>query len=173
MKRTLVLAAVALLLMAAPAFCNNWRVDLGVDAVFGLGVLSDSDLQTSGIGANFLTLPMGEGSYEWALGPVGVGVGIRAISFVVVNILWPDVYAEVDLGPVSFEGHIGGLLFVSIGLLNDSASGNVLFPELSAWGKLGKRFRLGGGVISLYAPELEIDATVFVYYLGIKWVLLP
>jgi hypothetical protein len=170
MRKMVWILVAVLVLVCAPAFAQ-WRFDLGVDAVFGLGVLSDSDIETSGFGSSFLTLPMGEAAYVWGLGPVKVGAGVRGISLILVNLLWPDVYAEVDLGPVALEGHIGGLAFLAIGLVNDSATGKVLFPELSAWFRLGKRFRLGAGTISLWAPELAIDATVFVYYLGAKWVI--
>ena len=169
MKRTLALVAVVTLLAAAPAFCN-WRFDLGIDGIFGLGAISDEGADSMDFGdLNFFTLPMGEASYEWELGPVGVGVGVRGITLLIVNVLWPDVYAELELGPAAIEAHIGGLAFVGIGFASFAETGQVFIPELSAWFKLGKRFRLGGGGLGIYVPDF--DGMVFVYYLGCKWVL--
>ena len=169
MKRTLALVAMVLLLAAAPGFCN-WRFDLGIDGIFGLGAVSDQGSGSIDFGdLNFFTLPMGEASYEWEFGPVGVGAGVRGISLLVINVLWPDVYAELDLGPVAVEAHIGGLAFVGIGLASFSETGQVFVPELSAWYKLGKRFRLGAGGVGLYVPDFS--GMVYVYYVGVKWVL--
>ncbi len=169
MKRTLVLAAAALVLMAAPAFCE-WRFDLGVDGVFGLGAVTDEGADSIDFGSlNFFTLPMGGASYEWQLGPVGLGAGVRGITLLFVNVLWPDIYAEMELGPAALEAHVGGLLFLGFGLVSFSESGEVFVPELSAWFKLGRMFRLGGGAIGLYVPDFS--GMAFVYYIGAKWVI--
>ncbi len=77
-KRTLAVAAVVLLVAVAPAFCD-WRFDLGLDAIFGVGAVSDEGSDTADFGdLNFITLPMGGASYEWEVGPVGIGVGVPA-----------------------------------------------------------------------------------------------
>jgi hypothetical protein len=43
-------------------------------------------------------------------------------------------------------------------------------PDLSAWLKIGKKqlFRLGGGAMGIYLPEVTTEGMAFVYYLGGK-----
>ncbi len=170
MKRKLLVLVGLLALTAAPAFCE-WRFDIGVDAIFGFGALSDQDADTLDFPEmTFLTLPMGEAGYEWDLGPVSLGAGVRGITLILVNLLWPDIFATLELGPAAIEAHLGGLAFLAVGLINDGTTGQVFIPELSAWFKLGKAFRLGGGAIGFYHPDMEGNI-LFLYYLGAKWVL--
>jgi hypothetical protein len=174
-KRKLLVVVGLLALMTAPAFAD-WRFDLGIDGIFGLGAVSDSGSDSADFGdMRFFTLPMGEAAYEWDLGPASIGGGIRGISLLFINVLWPDIFATIELGPAIIEAHVGGLAFVGLGLVSFSESGQVFIPELSAWFAPGKRkiFHLGGGAVGLYLPDFEDEAIVFVYYLGVKWVLRP
>ncbi len=172
MKSKLLVLVGILALAATPAF-SDWRFDIGIDAIFGFGALSEDDAETLDFpDLTFITLPMGEAGYEWELGPVNLGVGVRGITLILVNLLWPDVYAELDLGKVAVEAHLGGLAFMVLGLANDTTTGEVFIPELSAWFKPGRRFRLGGGAVGFYHPDMEGNL-LFLYYLGVKWVLGP
>ena len=175
MKRKLLVLVGLLALTAAPAFCD-WRFDIGIDGIFGLGAVSDSGSDSADFGdMAFFTLPMGGAAYEWDLGPVSLGGGIRGISLLVINVIWPDIFATLELGPAVIEAHVGGLAFLGFGLVSFSESGQVFIPELAAWFPLGKRkiFHLGGGAVGLYLPDFEDEAIVFMYYLGAKWVLRP
>ena len=70
-----------------------------------------------------------------------------------------------NLGPLAIEGHIGAPCFLLF--YSGSFGGPVM--ELSAWLKLGKIFRLGGGGMGIIASEPGMD--FFFYFLGVKLVL--
>jgi hypothetical protein len=171
-KKLVLIALAATALVAAPAFAD-WRVDLGADVLMGLGALSDSDLDTSGSVAQYgILLPMGEVAYQFGVGPVALGVGVRGVTFLIQTLLWPDVFAEIALGPVAVEGHLGGLAFASFGVLGGLfETGEVFIPELSAWFRLGKHFRLGAGAVGMYVPDFDMGTVVFLYYLGGKFII--
>lgn len=174
-KRKLLVVIGLVALAAAPAFCD-WRFDLGIDGVFGLSALTDSGSDSTDFGElRFFTLPIGGAAYEWDLGPVNLGVGIRGISLLIINVLWPDVFASLELGPAVIEAHVGGLVFAGFGLVSFFESGEVFIPELSAWFPLGKRkiFHLGAGAVGVYLPDFEDEAVAFIYFVGVKWVLRP
>jgi hypothetical protein len=71
---------------------------------------------------------------------------------------------------VAVEAQVGGGLFALIGLYNNVKSGSLFFPDLSVWYKIGKKqlFRLGGGVMGFYLPELSTEGLAFAFYLGGK-----
>jgi hypothetical protein len=178
MKRAVLLVALALVL-AIPAFADL-RLDLGVDVPLGAGFISGSGVSASSEIGSFLTehiFPFPEASlyYQFKFGPLRVAPGIRFFTFILQSVLWPNVIAEVQLGPVFIEGQLGGLLFATFGLFNDIDAGSVLIPDLSVWVGLGKKkvFRLGGGVIGLLLPEISTDQMLFAYYLGAKVSLNP
>jgi len=84
-------------------------------------------------------------------------------------VIWPNAFAEIDLGPVVVEAQVGGGGFLFFGLVSDFQTGRVFFPDLSAWLKLGKEgnLRLGAGAIGVYLPEQTSDLPI-VFYLGGK-----
>lgn len=173
MKRKLIVLVGLLALAATPAF-SDWRFDIGIDAIFGAGAISGDDIETGGFGENVLTLPMGGVGYEWQAGPVSIGVGMRGVTVIVFTILWPDVVAEMKFGPLVVEGHVGGLLFTGFGIGGGfMETGQVFIPELSVWFQPKKMFRVGAGAVGLFVPEITDEAAVFLYYLGVKWVIRP
>jgi len=117
-------------------------------------------------------LPFPEASfyYQFTAGPITLAPGIRCFTFILESVLWPNVMAELQLGPVFLQGQLGGLLFAVFGLYSDAEFGNVLLPDVSAWIGLGKerRFRLGGGVLGMMLPDLTTKGLAIVPYLGGK-----
>jgi len=101
---------------------------------------------------------------------VKLGVGVRAFTLILETALWPNAFAELHLGPVAFEAQVGGGLFALVGLYNNVKAGNLFFPDLSVWYKIGKKqlFRLGGGVMGFYFPEIASEGIAFAFYLGGK-----
>jgi len=177
MKRAILLVAVALV-VAIPAFAEL-RLDLGVDVPLVAGFISGGDASTSEVGS-FLTehiFPFPEASIYWQfdLGPVHLAPGLRFFTFILQSVFWPNLLAEVQLGPVFFVAQLGGLLFVTFGMLNDAVAGQVLIPDLSVWVGLGKKkmFRLGVGAIGLMLPEISTSTMLFAGYVGAKISLNP
>ncbi len=178
MKR-IVLVAVVVAVLAVPAFAE-FRIDLGAILPRGGAVIAGGDVVASTdvgdfLGANWLPFPEASFYYQWHLGPLNLAAGARLYTFILESVFWPNILAELQLGPVFIDGQVGGLLFGMFGLANGFEVGNVFVPDLSLWLGLGKKkaFRIGGGALGLYAPEVSGDGMLMVYYLGIKGVLNP
>jgi hypothetical protein len=143
------------------------------------GFITDEDVSGSEIGSVLTegVFPFPEASLYWQfhVGPVRLAPGIRFFTFIVESVMWPNLIAEMQLGPVFFEGQLGGLAFVYFGLFSGLEFGQVLIPDLSVWVGLGKKkqFRLGAGVIGLMVPEISTSSMLFAGYLGAKVSLLP
>ena len=172
MKRAILIAVLATA-MVIPAF-SQVRLDVGVEIPITVGVISSSGVETAGDVGEFLghplPFPYANLGYQFSAGPVKIVPGLRVFTIILESILWPNVLAELELGPVSIDVQVGGLLFVVFGLYNDADFGKVVVPDVSVWYGLGKKrqFRLGGGVIGLYVPELTDEAMAIVPYLGGK-----
>jgi hypothetical protein len=178
MKRAVLLVALAVVL-AVPAF-SEIRLDLGVDVPVVAGFISGGDVSGDSDVGSFLVeyvFPIPEASiyYQFHVGPVNLAPGIRFFTFIIQSLMWPNLIAEVALGPVFFEAQLGGLIFAYFGLVAGVNAGGVLIPDLSVWVGLGKKklIRLGGGVIGLLVPEISTDQMLFALYLGAKVSLTP
>lgn len=173
MKRIiLVVAFVAIL--ASPVF-SQLRLDLGVDVPMNIYAVGGGEIQSSSEVGSFLKehwLPFPEAGlyYQFEAGPVKLAPGVRVYTFILESVLWPNLMAEIQLGPVFLQAQLGGLIFLFFGLANDAQYGEVFFPDLSVWFGLGKerRFRLGGGLLGMYLPELTTEGMAVVPYLGGK-----
>jgi hypothetical protein len=171
MKKKLLVALAVLMLLSLPAFAD-FRLDIGINVPFGLGVTGTSNDIGSAIG-NWPFIPIPEIAlyYFWGLGPVDLGVGLRAYTFLIESIAWPNLVAEFKLDPVVIQAQVGGGFFAAFGLAgNATAFGQVLIPDLSAWFKIGKTgaFRLGGGIIGFYAPNALGNIMPWLFYVGGK-----
>lgn len=172
MKRIVFLALV-LALLAAPAFAQ-FRLDLGVMVPRGVGLTMGGSTETSeGSYLSdwpFIPLPEGGIYYQGDLGILKLGIGARAFSAILLTVIWPNAYAELDFGRLAIEAQVGGLAFLMFGLASGSATGNVIVPDISAWYKIGKQgnFRLGLGIIGLDIPDTFGNAVPFLLYFGGK-----
>jgi hypothetical protein len=178
MKRAVLLVVLALVL-AYPAF-SEIRLDLGVDVPLVAGFISGGDVATSSEIGTFLTehiFPFPEASiyYQFHVGPFRLAPGLRFFTIILESVLWPNLIAELELGPVFIEAQLGGLVFAYFGLVSGVEAGQVLIPDLSVWVGLGKKkiFRLGGGVMGLMLPEISTSQMLFVGYLGAKVSITP
>lgn len=153
------------------------RFDLGVDIPRGVGAFVGSDLQSAGFdGLANAFFPFPEASVYYTFGEATVrgGVGLRAFTLIVESLAWPNAFVELALGPVVVEAQIGGGLFAIAGLANDIQFGKIFFPDLSAWYRIGKSFRLGLGALGLFVPGVDLaNSLPFVWYLGAKFTIAP
>jgi hypothetical protein len=171
MKR-IVIVLLLVALAIAPTFAQ-WRLDVGVDIPRGVGaVLPDSVTTSADVGTflsgTFFPFPEAALHYQFGGGLLTFGLGMRAFTFILESVAWPNVFAEVALGPVVIEAQMGGGVFAYFGIVNGMDAGKVFFPDLSAWFKIGKSFRLGVGAIGIFLPETALDAVPFVFYIGGK-----
>lgn len=167
MKKYLLVAVFAAwCLVSVPA---QVRLDLGVDIPLRISAVVEGSEMTGSIDVPY-TLPFPSSGlyYTFGAGPLNLGVGARMYSLILLSALWPNVIAELDLGPGVLQAQLGGGAFMFFGLLSDFQTGAVFIPDLSAWFKLGKTLRLGGGAMGLFIDELAESAMPVVFYLGIK-----
>jgi hypothetical protein len=151
---------IALVLLSMPAFAD-FRLDLGFDVPISLGGGGES--------IPFLPIPEVCLYYMWNVGPVNMGAGLRAFTFIIESAAWPNFIAEYTTGPVVFEAQLGGVFLVAFGAFGSTSTfGSVLIPDLSAWFKIGKTgaFRLGGGILGLYATSLSSSIGWQLYFGG-------
>ena len=119
MKRIiLVVAFVAIL--ASPVF-SQLRLDVGVDVPMNIYAVGGGEILSSSDVGSFLKehiLPFPEASlyYQFNVGPVSLAPGVRVFSFILESVLWPNLMAELQLGPVFLQAQLGGLLFLFFGL---------------------------------------------------------
>lgn len=176
MKRYIIVLALFVAIIT-PAF-SQMRIDIGIDIPRGIGAALDGSAEISQETADvfkkyFIPFPEAAIYYQFDLDTVKLGIGARAYTFILETVIWPNAFAEVNLGPVAIQAQLGGGLFGLIGLYNSIQTGSVFFPDLSVWYKLGKKqsFRLGLGVLGIYLPEIASDGMAFAYYFGGKVVL--
>jgi hypothetical protein len=162
-KRVFVLIVV-LISLTMPAFAQ-WRFDIGIDMPLGVTMTMGGNTISS-----FLPIPDLGLCYQWTSGNFNLGLGVRAFTLLVESGLWPNAFAEYNVGPVVIEAQMGGAFFALLGAYNNMALGIVLIPDLSAWFKIGKTgaFRVGGGFIALYAPYMTGNTVPALFYLGGK-----
>ncbi len=174
MKKFVAVLAI-LVLVAVPTFAQ-WRLDVGAIVPRGVGLSIGGSTETTIGGVDmaswpFIPFPEAGLYYTGEFGPISMGVGVRAFTLIVETILWPNAFVEASFGPLVLEAQVGGGLFAMLGLATASETGRVFLPDISAWFKIGKKgnFRLGGGLIGLYMPEItDTDALPFLLYLGGK-----
>jgi hypothetical protein len=171
----MVLVIIGITLIAIPPIFAQARLDIGIIVPRGAGLAIGGDSST-GFGTQvgnwpFIPVPEAAIYYQDDLGLFKLGIGARAFTFIVETIMWPNAYAEFDFGKVALEAQFGGGAFLLFGLLPTQANvGAYLVPDISAWYKFGQKgtFRLGGGLIGLYLPQVLGDALPFLIYLGGK-----
>lgn len=178
MKRLAVLTIMLVVLITG--VFSQVRIDAGIAVPIGIGaVLDGTSLEMSNTAGEFLSrtfLPLPEAAlhYQFDLGAIKMGLGARAFTFILETMIWPNAFIEYDFGTIVAEAQVGGGAFLLLGLVNDFQSGQVFFPDLSVWMKLGaqKNIRVGTGVIGVFLPE-QNSTVPFVAYISGKITLSP
>jgi hypothetical protein len=173
MKRIIAMI-VFVAILAFPAF-SQIRLDIGVDvpmqlwAVGGGEIRSDSDIGEF-LRQHIFPIPEASLYYQFDLGPLRLAPGVRAFTLIFESMVWPNLMAELAFDPVYIQAQLGGLIFLFFGLGNQVEYGEVFFPDLSIWIGLGKerRFRLGGGFLGMYWPDLTTEGIGVIPYVGGK-----
>ncbi len=170
MKKT-VFFIVIISILLVPSVFAQFRLDMGIKIPVKMGINFSDASGISSTSVNILDkytflLPEASGSYQFALGPIKVGAGLQMYSLILESIVWPMVFAELDLSPIVINAKIGGLGYLLFGLYNDAGTGDLLMPEINVAFKLGKSFRLGGGVMFFTSKDFNNTAQPYLLYLG-------
>lgn len=159
--------------LAAPTPAQG-RLDLGIDIPKGMGKVLPSGVDASvsdSLAKAFIPFPEVALHYQWDLGMLKLGAGVRAYTLILASMAWPNAFAELDLGPLAVEAQIGGGAFAYYAIASGGLeSGRVFFPDLSAWYALGQKrvLRLGAGAMGVFLPDQEAGSLPFILYLGAK-----
>jgi hypothetical protein len=177
MKRRLfiVLVIVVLLCVGAVGASAQFRLDADVTLPVYLGINFDQ-LGLSGstnLSQYIILLPMVEATYQFGEGPVRFGAGVKAVTFIVESLLWPNAFLEVDLNRIVIRGDLGGGLFLAFGLSNQQLrnSWTWVIPQIDVGVKLTDRFRLSGGAVAL-APFNDMRNFGFLLYVNARFTVL-
>jgi hypothetical protein len=158
-KRILIVfVAVAMLLAGAVGASAQLRLDMDVNIPIYLGFYT-SGAADGAWNSFFIPFPDARLSYQFPIGPVTIGVGARAFTFIIENIMYPEAYVELTLDKFVLGAGVGGGAFLEFGLLssvlasagvtNLSGFHALLLPDLNVAYKVNDWFRLQGGVFML------------------------
>ncbi len=166
MKKAIVLAAL-IAMLAVPAFAQ-WRVDIGAEIPFLVGITDTSNDYSDFLSYMFL-VPTGTIAYNFGLGPLNLGVGGKLYTLIVESVIYPMAYAELDFDPMVINLSAGGFGFLFFGLMTSFETGALMIPELSVQFKLGKSFRLGVGAMTFIGTDINQSYFPYIAYASAKF----
>jgi hypothetical protein len=184
MKRFFLVCCLSLL--GAFSLFGEIRADIGADFLI---FLSSSSRQDGGVALDGDILPLPEIALygQFNFGSLHTGVGLRGFSYLFSTALWPALYGEYDLGPVTFHAQLGGGVYMGLDLWggdpffqeentddfykdrpvekeNDFIfivkANPTIIPEVSVWYRFGKFFRVGMGWVTIFLLNPE-DHKIF------------
>jgi hypothetical protein len=184
-RYVVVLVAVVMLCVGAMSTSAQLRLDMDVNVPLYFGY-SAGGVSDGVWNKYFIPFPDARLAYQFGGGLLDFGVGVRAFTFIIENILYPEAYIELNLDRVTFSLNLGGLAFLEFGLLSSAlqSSGvnnltgfhDVILPDLNVAYRVNDWFRLGGGVFMI-APFSHgmggiLDNFVFSAYLNARFVIM-
>jgi hypothetical protein len=161
MKKKVLITVMTLVVLLAGAMSASAQIRLDIDVndpvFFGY---SNAGVQTGAWNPSpYIPIPDAKLMYQFSLGPINLGAGVRVFSLIIENIMYPEIYGELVLNPFVINVSVGGMAFLEFGLLSDllAATGvnnlngfySVILPDLSVAYKVNDVFRIGGGVLML------------------------
>ncbi len=169
MKKTVLFILIVMIIV--PSAFSQFRLDMGFKMPLKMGVnFSDSsgvdDTSVDIINNYKFLFPEVSGTYQFDLGPLKLGAGLQMYTLILESIAWPMAFAELDLSPVVINAKIGGLAYMLFGVINQADTRDFIIPELNAYFKLGKSFRVGGGVMVFTSKNFATDALPYALYLA-------
>lgn len=141
---------------------GNWPLLVSLGSGSPLGDVGSIDLSKY-----FLIVPDFRAYYQFGQGMLRGGIGVRVPTLIIVSMVYPEAFVELDLHPVVLEASVGGLLFGAFGLGVSSLRAEPwVTPDLNVSFEIADWFRLGGGVY-LIAP---LDGSWGQNYLSIVYI---
>lgn len=155
------------------------RFDLGLDVLGGFGVVTQTfggssfDSTFNNV-LNSIVVPFPEfgASYQFDLGILKLGAGVRIFSLILVSLGFPNVYVDMDIGDFNIQAQIGGLYFFAFGIVPfTSTTGPFMIPDLSVNYKFSDGFKVGLGAASIVHRDYIETQEVFpiVWYVNVKF----
>lgn len=177
MKRRLIVIVVVVVLLCAGAISASaqFRLDFNIAVPVYAGI-NLGDVGISGgtsLTEHLILLPMVDAAYQFGEAPLRFGFGVKAVTFIVESLLWPNAFLEIDLNPIVIRGDFGGGLFLAFGLSNQvlGESWTWVVPQIDVGVRLNDWFRLSGGAIAL-APFDNMNNFGFLLYVNARFIIL-
>jgi len=168
---------VVLALVGGNAFAQ-FRMDIDVNVPFSASLVSDVMSINGGTSAASTSIPFTfvipdiKALGQADLGIVRLGGGVRLFSVILETILFPEVFAEVKLGPVAANLSLGGYAYGFFGLYSNLHFWNVMTIDASVGFDVTNWFRAQAGFFGL-TPFDDMNNFVGVVYAGGKFILTP
>ena len=160
--RNVILILVLAIVAIGPVVADS-QVDIGVNIPTAIGLTyRDPDTgETVSVSDELrIRIPIPDLMYNYYFGfdNLKIGVGARVWSVLLITAGYPIVSAELQVGPLLANAHIGGGIFgyTSIGG-SGIESGRVFLPEISALFRFNDWFALGAGFLGIMVPELTTE----------------
>lgn len=179
------LVAVVMLCVGVMSASAQLRLDMDVNVPIYFGFSSGGSADGAW-NQYFIPFPDARLAYQFGGGLIDWGVGVRAFTFIIENILYPEAYIEFNVDRVTFSLNLGGFAFLQFGLLsaalqdaginNLSGFRDVILPDLNVAFRVNDWFRLGGGIFMI-APFSEgmggvLDSFVFTGYINARFIVM-
>jgi hypothetical protein len=188
-KKKALIALIAVLLLCAGALnvSAQLRLDININVPLYFGAFA-AGYQSSGLNSYFIPFPEAQLAYQFGEGTFHWGVGVRAFTFIIENIMYPAAFVELTLDPLPLvlSANIGGFAFLEFGLLssvlasanvkNLSGFHSVILPDFSVGLKVNDWFRISGGAFMFVPFGNELGGALSGYavagYLQAKFLVL-
>lgn len=180
MKSRVVLMALVVVLsslVGTNAFAQ-FRMDIDINVPFSATLVSDIMAINGGTNAASTSIPFTflvpdvKALGQAELGIVRLGGGVRLFSIILETILFPEVFAEVKLGPVAANLSLGGYAYGLVGIYSNLHFWNVMTIDASLGFDVTNWFRAQVGFFGL-TPFDDMNNFVGVVYAGGKFILTP
>ena len=185
-KTATAIAVLVVLLAGAMSASAQVRLDIDINDPLYFGFSSAGVPQGMWNPYPYIPIPDAKLMYQFPLGPVNLGAGVRVFTLIIENILYPEIYAELNLNPFFIDASVGGFGFLMFGLLSDVLSGvgvnslngfySVVLPDVSVGYKVNDVFRISAGILAIAPFDSSLSGVlannVFAGYLKATFVVM-
>lgn len=170
MKKRNLFILVILILVPITTFANGPQWDITVNVPYYIGIRTE-DMGSEGATLDkAFVFPDVKFNYYFGSDIFKVGIGVRAFTLILVNLAYPIVSVESQLGPIVINANLGGGVFALFGLVSEFGFEQIFIPEISVAFDLGSGFRIGTGATAIMAPELAgFGDFVYVGSVFVRW----
>jgi len=177
-KRALAVSAALLILLSAMSAGAQARLEVNLDWPLVIGWTSESTYlgnDTVDVSQFRLLVPDFRAYYQFGDGLLTGGIGVRVPTLIIVSLIYPEGFVEVNLKPFSLEATLGGFLFGAFGLgVGTFSAQPLLLSDLSASVELASWFRLGGGVYLIMPTDSTFSKNfAYIGYIGGRFIFMP
>jgi hypothetical protein len=174
MKKILLIAALLSVLAIGSVGAQQiqFRMDANLSVPVYWGFFAGTLGGTYGQAISFaFVIPEFDMYAQLNLGMFRMGIGVRMFTVILESVIFPDIYAELNIDPIVIRLGVSGGGIMLFGLVTYGPEfGPVIAPDLQVSFKIAEIFRVGAGftvIMDLAHPDIG----VFAPYLNAKLVI--